>query len=182
MPRVVEARPLRSLIVVDVGVFAAIQDERGWLLLIRRRDVDLWEMPGGRVERGESPGEAIRREVAEETGLDVEVHRLVGIYRRPSGDLLVLQFECRGGGEPEQSPEVRDVDFFPMDALPEPINPAVAERIDDVRSATMMVHVRTQHAPSGREWAEAWQRAHAGRSATSGREEPRPDHTVDRLW
>jgi 8-oxo-dGTP diphosphatase len=156
---------------VEVGVFAALLDERGWLLLVRRRDVDLWEMPGGRVEPGESPMEAIRREVAEETGLDVEVRRLVGLYRRPSRDLLVLQFECRGGGEPRTSPEVRDVGFFPMDALPEPINPAVAERIVDVRSATMTVHVRTQHAPSGREWAEAWQRAHAAGEISDERAE-----------
>lgn len=152
---------------VGVGVFAALLDEQGWLLLIRRRDVELWEMPGGRVESGESPVEAIRREVAEEIGLDVDVRRLVGIYRRPSRDLLVLQFECQGGGAPRTSLEVRDADFFPMDALPEPINPAVAERIDDVRSASMTVHVKTQHAPSGREWAEAWQRAHAAGEHTS---------------
>ena len=148
-------------IVTDVGVFAAILDNAGELLLCHRRDIDLWEMPGGRVERGESPRDAIKHEVSEETSLQVEVTRLAGGYWRPARDLLVLQFECRGDGLPAPSPEAREVRYFSMDALPEPINPAVVERIGDVRSAESGVRMRTQQAPSGREWAAAWKHAQA---------------------
>ena len=121
-------------------------------------------MPGGRVEPGESPWDAIRREVSEETSLQVEVIRLAGVYWRPARDLLVLQFECRGDGHPSPSPEAREVRYFSMDALPEPINPAVIERTGVVRSAEPGVRMRTQQVPAGREWAAAWKHAHASPS------------------
>jgi 8-oxo-dGTP diphosphatase len=144
--------------VTEIGVFAAVRDARGRLLLCLRHDVHLWEMPGGRAEKGESPWDAVCREVLEETGLRVTVVRLVGLYWRPRRDILVLQFECRGDGSPGPSPEARQVRFFPPDSLPQPINPAVAERIADALHTTEVVHMRTQTAPSGREWVEMWER------------------------
>ena len=63
---------------------AVIRDEQGRVLLSRRREgthlAGLWEFPGGKVEPGESVGQALRREIHEETGLDVLAHRpLIGI-------------------------------------------------------------------------------------------------------
>jgi ADP-ribose pyrophosphatase YjhB (NUDIX family) len=59
-----------------IGVFALIHDgER--VLLARRRDSGWWNLPGGGMERGETVDEALRREVAEETGLEVAVRRLL---------------------------------------------------------------------------------------------------------
>ncbi len=145
--------------VTEIGVFAALRSTSGGLLLCLRRDIHLWEMPGGRADPGESPWNAIRREVMEETGLRVTMRRLVGLYWRPNRDVLVLQFECVGEGSPISTAEAREVRFFAPDSLPEPINPAVAERIEDVLDPKAYVRMRTQTGPSGEEWAGMWERA-----------------------
>ncbi len=67
-----------------VGCAAVIFDEaRSRVLLTQRSDNGLWCVPGGRMEPGESAVEACGREVLEETGLQVEVVRLSGIYTSP---------------------------------------------------------------------------------------------------
>jgi 8-oxo-dGTP diphosphatase len=142
----------------EVGAFAALFDEHERLLLCRRRDVDLWEMPGGRVEPDESPWDAVRREVAEEVGMSVDVRRLTGLYWRPEREVLVLQFECHGEGDPTTSLEVREARYFELDHLPEPMNPPVVERVGDLRDVSSGLHMRIQHGPSGDEWASAWQK------------------------
>lgn len=77
-------------------VFAgcAVTDDRGRLLLQLRGDGDpaQWGLPGGAVELGESVEEAARREVREETGLDVSIRSLLGVYSKyrheyPNGDI-----------------------------------------------------------------------------------------------
>lgn len=67
-------------------VGALITDASGRLLVVRRGrppGIGLWSVPGGRVEPGESDAQALRREVREETGLDVVVQRFVGRVQRP---------------------------------------------------------------------------------------------------
>lgn len=59
------------------------RDSEGWVLLIRRTDNQLWALPGGAMEFGETISHTAVREVQEETGLDVEVSGLVGIYTDP---------------------------------------------------------------------------------------------------
>jgi len=69
---------------VTLGCSATIFDaERRRILLTRRNDNGLWCLPGGRVEPGESVAEACAREVWEETGLEVRVGRLIGVYSDP---------------------------------------------------------------------------------------------------
>lgn len=62
---------------------AVVLDNDGRVLLHRRTDSDLWSLPGGGVELGESVAQAVVREVQEETGLDVEIDQLIGIYSDP---------------------------------------------------------------------------------------------------
>jgi len=81
-----------------VGVFAIIRDDDRRVLLCHRRDHDLWNLPGGALEHGEAPWDGVIREVSEETGLDVEVSRLAGIYSKPEADDLVFSFLCRRTG------------------------------------------------------------------------------------
>jgi len=66
------------------SVAAIIRNAEGHVLLQRRSDNGLWGLPGGSVEIGESVTTAVVREVQEETGLVVEVERLVGVYSNPA--------------------------------------------------------------------------------------------------
>jgi ADP-ribose pyrophosphatase YjhB (NUDIX family) len=77
-PDVSKAKELRP------SVAAIITNAEGHVLLQRRSDNGLWGLPGGSVEIGESVTTAIVREVREETGLSVEVERLVGVYSDPA--------------------------------------------------------------------------------------------------
>ena len=105
---------------VVVAVLIAV-DSR--LVLIRRAiepGIGLWSFPSGYVDRGEPLESAAAREVKEESGLDVELTGLVGLY---SGDddpvvLAVYTGEVRGG-ELSAGDETDDVGLFDPDALPE---------------------------------------------------------------
>ena len=81
---------------VRPSVSAVIFDRRGRLLLQRRADGGQWGLPGGSVEIGEPVTEAIRREVAEETGLDVAVRRVIGIHSDPRRQ-VARYFSVTGG-------------------------------------------------------------------------------------
>ena len=65
------------------AVTAVVKDDEGRVLLIRRTDNDRWALPGGGTELGETVAQTVVREVREETGIDVEVLGLVGIYSDP---------------------------------------------------------------------------------------------------
>jgi mutator protein MutT len=77
-------------------VGAVIMDDKGRLLLIKRGHepgAGLWSLPGGRIEPGETDAEALVREMREETGLEVQVGRLIGAVRRPAqgGDVIDIK-------------------------------------------------------------------------------------------
>jgi ADP-ribose pyrophosphatase YjhB (NUDIX family) len=65
------------------GGSAIVVDDEGHILLQRRADSGLWALPGGLQDIGETIGEAVTREVEEETGLHTEITSLVGIYTDP---------------------------------------------------------------------------------------------------
>jgi ADP-ribose pyrophosphatase YjhB (NUDIX family) len=84
-------------VVACVG--GVVLDPAGRLLLIRRGHdphAGLWSLPGGRVERGETPEQAVRREVLEETGLSVHPGAVVGRVRIPAGTVVydVVDLAC----------------------------------------------------------------------------------------
>ena len=74
--------PKANSIVVAVTVFAT--DKDGRVLLVHRRDNDLWALPGGAQEIGEYVAETAVRETLEESGVDVEVIGLIGVYSNPN--------------------------------------------------------------------------------------------------
>jgi len=69
---------------IAVAVSAFIQNEHGRILMIRRTDNDMYSIPGGQVEPGETLTQAAIREVKEETGIDIHVIELIGLYSDPS--------------------------------------------------------------------------------------------------
>ena len=125
---------------LTIGCNGAIFKNKS-VLLILRNDYDVWSMPGGGLERGETLKECVRREVFEETGYEVSVKRLVGIYEKPIKDDMVFVFECEiVGGKAKINSEARDIQFFPIDALPENITDNARERIRDAHEAKEVIH------------------------------------------
>jgi 8-oxo-dGTP pyrophosphatase MutT (NUDIX family) len=118
--------PLRAKIGHDLllnpGVAALIHDEAGRVLLQRRSDDGSWSLPAGAVDPGESPAQALVREVWEETGLRVVPEKLAGVFSGagflhiyPNGDqvdIFSVVFLCRViggtlGGRDGESLELR---------------------------------------------------------------------------
>jgi ADP-ribose pyrophosphatase YjhB (NUDIX family) len=70
------------------AAFAAVRNAAGEILLVRRIDDGNWELPGGRVEVGETAGTAVVREVAEESGIRIALMALSGVYSDPTHVLV----------------------------------------------------------------------------------------------
>lgn len=131
--------------------FATILDDQGRILLVHRRDLDVWECPGGGVEQGETPWEAVVRETREETDLHIQVETVAGLYWRPIKNVLVVQFLCHPiDGEVQPTNESTAAEYFPADGLPDLVAPVVRERIND--SLTTPGVFRTQDGPGAREF------------------------------
>ncbi len=131
-----------------IGVFAVILED-GKVLLGRRRDIDWWNLPGGGMEPGETVDEALRREVREETGLEVGIERLVGVYSKPQKQEVVLTFLCRvEGGELRETEEIIECRYFAPDALPLRTLPKHAERVRDALLNRPEAIIRAQRTSS----------------------------------
>ena len=79
----------------SVSVSGVIPDDHGRVLLIRRRDNQHWEPPGGVLELAETIPDGLRREVREETGLDIEPDALTGVYKNMPRGIIALVFRCK---------------------------------------------------------------------------------------
>ena len=108
-------------------VGALVYDDQHRLLVVRRANEPgrgLWSLPGGRVEPGEDDPTAVAREVAEETGLTVEVGALVGEVERdgPNGKLYVIRdYEATAvGGTLTPGDDATDAKFVSRDRVPTP--------------------------------------------------------------
>jgi len=102
-----------------IGVFAIITDNQGRVLLCHRRDHDLWNLPGGGVETGESPWDALVREIKEETCLEAKPVHLTGVYSKPDKNEIVLSFACEvTGGSIALNDEVDKIEYFEVGQIP----------------------------------------------------------------
>ena len=117
-----------------LGVFAVIFNDNGRILCLRMNYANrTWTTPGGRVELGESPFAALRREVLEESGLEVVEDGLVGVYVKPLKDDLVLFLRARVLSRNPWQPndEISEMGYFGRDELPEPMGLGARTRIID---------------------------------------------------
>lgn len=111
----------------------------GRIVLIRRRDNGRWALPGGIVDWGEDIPNTIRRELKEETGLDlVQIRRLVGVYSAPDRDprihsiCIVVEADVEGDMKVEDTLEVTEIQAFSPDSLPsEPMSHDHQKQLQD---------------------------------------------------
>ncbi len=116
-----------------IGVFGIIRDEQNRVLLCLRNDYDLWNLPGGTLEQGESPWQGVIREVKEETWLDAEIIRLAGVYNKVDKNEIVFSFECKIiSGIITLNEEARDIQYFSLHDIPRNTSPNQVERIKDL--------------------------------------------------
>ena len=97
----------------------------GRIVLIRRRDTGRWALPGGMVNWREDVETTVRRELVEETGLEVtQIKRLVGVYSAPDRDprfhsiCIVVEVEAQGSFHIEDTLEISDVKAFHPTEIP----------------------------------------------------------------
>lgn len=116
-----------------IGVFGIIFDKQGRVLLVHRKDYDLWNLPGGRLESGEAPWDGAIREIKEETGFEVEVIKLVGVSSKFNKDDIVFSFLCKIiSGQATLSRESDKIEYFEINKIPKNTVPKQVERIKDI--------------------------------------------------
>jgi ADP-ribose pyrophosphatase YjhB (NUDIX family) len=138
---------VRELFAHDAGYTTPKVDVRaavfrdGEILLVRERSDGLWTLPGGWADPGDSPAEAVEREVREESGFEARATRLLMVLDRdrhghPAFPFSVYRmfFRCElTGGAAKTSYETTDVGFFAENAIPDlslmRVTPALIDRL-----------------------------------------------------
>ncbi len=111
---------------VDIVIEIKGRGQPGPIVLIERANPPQgWALPGGFVDYGESVEAAARREALEETGLEVELVALIGVYSRPDRDprfhTQTTVFAAQAAGEPASGSDAAGVALFGLDGLPAPL-------------------------------------------------------------
>ncbi len=113
--------PVTPLLTVDALILY-----KGKLVLVKRKNPpfkDNFALPGGFVEIGETVEEAAAREAKEETGLDIEIIKLLGVYSEPSrdprGHTVSVCFLARGSGNLKAGSDAKEAGLFGLNEIPE---------------------------------------------------------------
>lgn len=144
--------PAATSIVPSANV--VVVNDAGEILLIHRTDNDNWALPGGALDLGESLPQTAVRETTEETGVQVEITGLVGIYTDPRHVILYtsnnevrqecsIVFTARPiGGEPTPSDESREVHWVGPDAISSlPMDRSMRMRIEHYLAGNETPHL-----------------------------------------
>ncbi|GMR11610.1 MAG: NUDIX hydrolase [Anaerolineae bacterium] len=130
---------------IEVAAFVFIRSEEGLLLVKQNYGSKYWSLPGGSVEANETIEQAAVREVKEETGLDVYLTRVIGIYRKRSENGLAITFEGKAmGGNLEERAELGECKYFPIDGLPSHVRHHFSQRVRDFLNSHTGVVFREQ--------------------------------------
>ncbi|MEK7665141.1 MAG: NUDIX domain-containing protein [Patescibacteria group bacterium] len=128
-----------------IGVFGIIFDKQNRVLLCHRRDYDLWNLPGGGLKSEEFILDGVKREVEEETGLEVEIFKLIGVYDKPQEKDIALSFTCKVvGGKITLNDEADKIEYFDINNLPHNTSPKQVERIKDAFQNLKNVIIKKQ--------------------------------------
>lgn len=127
----------------SVSVAAAVVDGDR-VLATRRADNGHWEPPGGVLEADEDVLAGLRREVREETGLELEDVRLSGVYKNMTRGIVALVFRCRSAGGPVEprDGEVREHRWMTRDEIRTHMDEAYAVRLLDALDEPAVTPVR----------------------------------------
>lgn len=104
---------------------ALVQIDKGEILLVRRGvkpGLGKWALPSGFIEIEETPEEACLRELSEETGLEGDILRLVGVYLEKSQvykKVLIIGYEVKTSGHPSPGSDSLEAKYFPLERIPE---------------------------------------------------------------
>lgn len=103
-----------------VGAFVVLSNPAGEVLWALRRDRDVWNLPGGGPEPGEAPWQTAVRETVEETGLEIELTDLSGVYVKPGDGQIILTFTAQAlGGQLTTGAETAELAYFAPGAEPD---------------------------------------------------------------
>jgi 8-oxo-dGTP pyrophosphatase MutT (NUDIX family) len=128
----------------SVSVAAAILDDQGRFLVIRRADNGHWEPPGGILELDESIEAGLSREVFEETGLQVQPVLLTGVYKNVTRGIVALVFRCEiVDGLPRTTAETSDFAWLAPHELTDLMTAAYSVRLLDALDRDTTATVRT---------------------------------------
>jgi 8-oxo-dGTP diphosphatase len=127
----------------SVSVAAVVVDEQNRALVIQRRDNGAWQLPGGVLELDETIEDGVRREVREETGADIHIIRLTGIYKNMSAGVVALVFRARLiGGVLTPTDEASTVEWWTTEQVATGQTEAFAVRILDALADRADIAIR----------------------------------------
>jgi len=130
---------------LTVAVFVFLQKEEAFLLVKQDYGQQYWSLPGGVVEVGESIEQAAIREVCEETGLNINLTHVVGLYSKPQENALAITLAGEiTSGELKPDNEILECRFFPSDQLPTQVRSHFRQRVDDFLDPNNRAAIRTQ--------------------------------------
>ncbi len=105
-----------------IQLFDENDNFRGIVLIERKNPPLGLAIPGGFVDIGETVEQALVREMKEETSLDVEIVRLLGVYSDPNRDprfhTVSITFVCKAYGQPKASSDAKEVKIFKLEEIP----------------------------------------------------------------
>jgi 8-oxo-dGTP diphosphatase len=121
----------------SVSVAGIVVREDNHVLVIKRDDNGHWEAPGGILELDESFESGVHREVLEETGLEVAVERLTGVYKNLTHGIVALVYRCRpAAGEAHATEEAREIRWMTKEEVNSAMTPAFGVRVLDAFEET----------------------------------------------
>lgn len=116
----------------SVSVAGVVVGDDGRILVVRRRDNQHWEPPGGVLELAETFDQGVRREVFEETGIKVQVECLTGVYKNMPRGIVALVFRCSPvGGHLTTTDETTSVRWFSIEQIRQHMDSAYVVRVTD---------------------------------------------------
>ena len=107
------------------------------VLLIKRRDIPVWEIPGGAIDKNETPEEAILREIKEETGIETQIDRKVALFSSNSFFLkpvYLYKIKANDTSFLACKKEVKEISLFALDSLPKNLAPFFDQWIMDAKA------------------------------------------------